>query len=216
MSCEEHSFINENGFKCCTSCGIALTEMYWDNEHKKHEFGLRQRAIVMSNYTHNTHWRRLLRLNNNSNAIMPSFIYKEVLAILNLLPIAPTLKRDFHTYITNMKIKSYDELCKVFYDLVCKHDLPITTADFIKTLRTGRKHDYKLLTKLKSVEYIRKYYWYINKLMHKAKELLNLSNEETQHIYKIVFNYYNLIRFRMYKSSNPVYLIQNLIYYTIR
>ncbi len=220
MTCNEHNFINENGFKCCITCGIATREHYWCIDLTRESCKNNILALrPMFFFSPHKNWKRLLQTNTNFTAEMSSFIHIEILNILNLLPFSSKTKKDLYNYIIKKKIKSYDEVCKIFYTLICKLDLPIITKDFIKILHYGRKDKYKPLTKLKNIKNItniRKYYWYIGKQVEKAKEILNLSNEEAQDIYKIVLNYYNLIRFKMLKTSNPISLIQNLIYYTIR
>ena len=115
----------------------------------------------------------------------------------------------------NKKFKSQDEIREEFYNLICIYDLPITSSEFIEMLNTDRTQKFKPLTKLQNTK-IRKYYWYITKQIEKARKMLNFSYEESQQAYKIVFNYYNLIRFKMLKSTNPTHLIHNLVYYTIR
>ena len=216
MSCEKHSFVNEHGYKCCISCGISILEHYW-NDDLTHEANERNMSTTRPKFMrYNKDWKRLSNLNKNLTTAIPNHIYREILTVINALPLSSVVKKNLHNYMTSMKIRSYDEVCKTFYNLICKHDLPITTSDFIDILQSGKKYRYKLLTKLRNVSNVRRYYWYINKEVQKAKELIELSNEESQDIYKIVLNYYNLIRFKMLKTSNPISLIQNLVYYTIR
>ena len=185
-------------------------------ENKKHEILERNIPILPKRFRPNDRWRVLLQKNKFYTAKIHNWIYKEVMLILNVLPLSSNAKYELFVYLSNKNITSYNELCAILYDIVCRRDLPITTADFLNVLQDDRKYKFKLCTKIEKMSSVRKYYWYINKLTEKAKKILNLSHEEAQRIYKIVLNYYNLIRFKMLKSSNPINLIQTLIYYTVR
>ena len=222
MSECEHTYINNSGFKCCTHCGIAKNTHYW-NEDQTYELLSRStpprffRVKNQFNYKTNRKWERLLTVDRNFTTGISGHLFNEVLSILQLLPLTPERKNDVYNYILNKKFTSYQEVCEAFYKLLHIHDLPLTTKEFLEILKNGRKHDYKLLTRIKdNTKIIRKYYWYISKQMEIARKILNFSYEESQEIYKIVFDYYNLIRFKMFKASNPTTLIKNLIYYTIR
>lgn len=213
----KHIFINENGFKVCCNCGETERIHYW-NSDQIDEVRNRDNFLTNNRKIYKNHkWNRLSKLNKIFVVNKNHFLYKEVLCILNLLPLSSEVKKNLHNYIIRKKLTSYKEVCKTFYKLIYTLDLPLTSTEFIEILHiVGRKHKYKPLTKLQNIESVRKYYWYITKMVEKAKKMLNFSPEDAQTIFLIVFNYYNLIRFKMLKSPNPIYLIQNLVYYTIR
>jgi len=211
-----HNFVNENGYNVCHCCGEAFESHYWNKEQEKRDTYNRSVPIQTKGFKPNYKWNRLLQINKRSSTKLSPFVYSEILCILNLLPLSPKVKKSLYNYILKRKITTYIGVCKTFYKLICKLDLPLTTTEYIKILKIGRKHRFKPLSNFKNMESLRKYYWYINRQIEKAKQILNFSPEEKEIIYKIVLNYYNLIRFKMLKSSNPIYLIQNLVYYTIR
>jgi hypothetical protein len=217
-----HIFINENGYQVCKHCGIAESTHYW-NKDQTSEIMKRFTPIKTAKYNKTgkyhkseAEWNRLLQLNSRLTTDISHFLYKEIIILLNMLPLSSEIKKNIHNYLIKKNLKSYRELIDAFYRLICIHDLPLTSVEFLEILQIGREYKFKPLTKLSNMESTRKYYWYITKQIEKAKKILNFSNEDTQRIYKIVLNYYNLIRFKMLKSSNPIYLIQNLVYYTIR
>jgi hypothetical protein len=209
-----HIFVHENGYQICSNCGEAESVHYW-NEDSLTEVINRSQPIQTPSYKINDKWKKLMRVNQIFAVEKSSYLTDEILKILNQLPLSSEVKGNLHNYLMKKRFKSYNEVCKAFYKLICINDLPLTTVEFIEILQTERKYKVKILTKLKG-ESVRKYYWYITKQIEKAREILNFSPEESQQIFKIVFNYYNLIRFKMLKASNPTHLIQNLVYYTIR
>jgi len=210
----EHKFVYENGYHVCCNCGIAKDSHYWDKDQSDMVFD--RNKPKEEKYFMNNKWKNLLRKNNIYTMPFYYHAYTEILFIVNLLPFPDKMKKNLREYMISKKFKSCNDVIKNFYKLICKLDLPITSAEFLEILKSNKKQGFKPLTKLRNVENVRKYYWYINKQIEQARKILNFSNTEKQELYKIVLNYYNLIRFKMCKSSNPIYLIENLIYYTIR
>ena len=214
-----HHFVNENGYSCCTNCGEAKNIHYWSEDYL-HDVIIRILPIhhysKNTNYSFNRKWKHLMRMNKIYGNKTNRYINEEILKILNLFPLSHEVKGNIYSYMMGKEFSSYNEVCKTFYELICVNDLPITSKEFIKILQAEKKTKFKLLTKLNGVENARKYYWYITKQIEKARNILNFSHEEGQEIYKIVLDYYNLIRFKLLKSANPTYLIHNLVYYTVR
>lgn len=213
-------FINENGYSVCINCGITETEdnHYWSEDQNNHDVYKRNEIREISKKTKGLkkNWYYLLRI-NKMYIRSKSHVYVEVLYILNQLPFTPKIKKDLYQYIISKNFKSYKDVWNAFYKIICDLDLPITTVEYIKILNAKRKKAYNPFTKnnINTVK-VRKYYWYITKSIEKARKILDFSHEQAHDLYKIVFNYYNLIRFGMFKSTNPINLIQNLVYYTIR
>jgi len=211
-----HIYVNENGNRVCKHCGEAEIAHYWNND-QTYEIMKRFTPIqTVKDKKLDVKWKRLLQLNSRLTLDMNHHLYIEILTILNLLPLSSGIKKQLHSYMINKNFKSYKQVYETFYKLICIHDFPLTSTEFLKILNTGKKNRYKPLTKIQNVESVRKYYWYITEQIEKARKILDFSHEDGQRIYKIVFDYYNLIRFKMLKALNPTYLIHNLIYYTIR
>ena len=210
-----HNFFHENGYSVCTICGEAENSHYWHND-KIHEAINRIKPIQIGKYQTNDKWKKLIRTNKKYTVNKSPYLTEEILEILNQLPLSSEVKGNLYSYLMRKKFKYLNEVWKNFYKLICINDLPITTTEFLKILQNGKRYKVKPFKKLQKVENGRKYYWYITKQLNKAQKILGFSPEEARKIYKIVFNYYNLIRFKMLKSSNPIHLIQNLVYYTVR
>lgn len=210
-----HNFIDENGFKVCTHCGETEEEHYW-NKNQINEIKNRTLPIPIIKKHINNKWKRLLRMSTIFTATKSHSVYNEILCLINLLPLSSKIKMNLSEFIMKKNLRTTNEIYETVYKVICTLDLPITTTEYLEILHIDKSHRYKPLTKIDNIENIRKYYWYITKSVEKAKKLLNFSPEEAEKIEKITFNYYNLIRFKMLKSPNPIYLIQNLVYYTIR
>ncbi len=209
-----HVFIHKNGFNVCIHCGIAKDSHYWNKDQNDIVFD--RDTPKEEKYFMNGKWKKLLRKNKIYTMPFYYHAYTEILFIMNLLPFSNKIKIKLREYMINKKLTSCDAVIKNFYNMICRLDLPITSAEFLKILKNNKKQSFKPLTKLRKIENVRKYYWYINKQIEQAQKILDFSHIERQELYKIVLNYYNLIRFKMCKSSNPIYLIENLIYYAVR
>jgi len=209
-----HNFVYNNGYKCCIKCGESEKSHYW-NDDLTYETINRELYKQPIKKIKDNKWKTLLYRSHLFLNETPHFLHKKILEILNILPLSLKAKKNLYIYIISKKYKSYNEIRKAFYNIICIHDLPITSKKFVKILNTDTVQKFKPLTKLRNTS-VRKYYWYISKQIENARKIINFSYEESQDIYKIVFDYYNLIRFKMLKSPNPIYLIHNLVYYTIR
>lgn len=218
------TFVIENGYNVCKCCGLTDTENnhYWHKNQNLDVYIRSEMKEIKKDKKLNKNWYYLLKINKiyTSNK---SHTHTEIKYILNQFPLNDKRKTNLYQYLMSKNLKSNKEVWESFYKIICILDLPITTKEYIGILKKERNRR-RVFTPLtfnsntfntKSIS-VRKYYWYISKCINKAQKLLNLSHEEEQDIYKIVFNYYNLIRFRMLKSLNPIHLIQNLVYYTIR
>lgn len=211
-----HHFVNKNGYSCCINCGEAERTHYWSKD-LLHDAIINIKPIRTANYQQfSRKWKHLMRMNKIYGKKKTHYLAKEIFKILNQFHLSHKVKGNIYSYMMGKSFSSYNEVCKTFYELICVNDLPITSKEFIKILQAEKKTKFKMFTVLNGVENARKYHWYISKQIEKAKEILNFSHEEGQEIYKIVLNYYNLIRFKLLKSSNPTYLIHNLVYYTVR
>jgi hypothetical protein len=103
-------------------------------------------------------------------------------------------------------VSNRTELHKRIYEIIVKHDLPITTRKVKCILKSyaGKKFkEYNL-----NLGYMRKYFWLINKLTH----IPNISNEQRVKAYRVIYNYYIYIRFKLQKNFNPPNLIRALTY----
>ena len=210
-----HNFVYNNGYKSCIECGECEKIDYW-NEDLNYEVINRETYRQSSKRKlKNSKWKRYLHINNRYLTNTSHLIHRKILDTLNIIPLSSKTKKKLYKYMINKKFKSSSEINEAFYNIICIHDFPITSTEFINMLNIDKTQKFKPLTKLKNTN-VRKYYWYITKQIEKARKMLNFSYEESQQVYKIVFNYYNLIRFKMLKSTNPIHLIHNLVYYTIR
>jgi hypothetical protein len=211
-----HTFVNENGYKVCIECGEAEDTHYWSKQDD--EVFHRSEGITTKNMSLNGNWRRLLNMNLKYVKSKYTYVNNEIIHILNQLPFSVSVRKDLYTYIMSKKLTSFIEVWDTFYKVICVQDLPITTEEYIDILNSERqrKKALKMFKPIHKVESIRKYYWYITKCIEKARKILDFPYEEGQDLYKIVFNYYNLIRFKMLKSTNPIRLIENLVYYAVR
>ena len=218
MSCVSHIFTNKNGYKVCTSCGEAEKTHYWSKDRKNDAFSRNQPVPVPIKIHFNSKWYRLLNINSKYGKSKFIYVNDEVLCIVNQLPFSVNIRKELYSYIMNKKFTSFKEVWEAFYRIICIRDLPITTKEYISIINSkrNRKKSFKIFKPTHRNESVRKYYWYITKCIKKAQDIIGFSYKEGQDLYKIVFNYYILIRFKMLKSTNPILLIENLVYYTIR
>ncbi len=219
-----HTFTNKDGFSVCTHCGIIEEKThYWSDDLTNEAFNRienkqagRYYNLSPPNQTFEWYWYNLLKINRRFSKDNSSYVNTEITYIFNQLPFSSEVKNKLHTYLRNKKLTSYKEVWDTIYKIICVLDLPLTTTDFLKILNTDRKRKKTFKPLTTHNESIRKYYWYISKSIEKARKIMGFSHEQGQELYKLVYNYYNLIRFRLLKSANPILLIQNLTYYAIR
>lgn len=208
-----HQYVYENGYKICVNCGIAETETYFNIECRKIEENnknSRKRVLTTSN---SQNWNRLLRIDKYKEKV---FTKSRFYLVLNLLT---EYLNDTQIELLKVKVLQFHKLnrikdvYKAVYEECYKNDFSITSKELTDVFQEFSKNTYfKILQDTSNLEIIRKYYWLINKTLNKCQ----LSMENHMRCYKMVYNYYRLIRFGMNSGINPVLLIKTISYFTLK
>lgn len=198
--------------KVCNICGIAETRIYYNEKYKSIEESNTSKIRSWKN-TNNHNGKRLFKVDQyKENIYTKSRFY----LVLNLFT---EYLNNTQIEILKKKILQFNKLNKIkdvyraIYEECYKNDFPITSKELIDIFQEFSKNTYfKIFQDTSNLEVIRKYYWLINRTLNKCQ----LSMENHMRCYKMVYNYYNLIRFGMNSGINPILLINTITYFSLK
>lgn len=200
----QHEFVQRNGFKVCKNCGLVGDKIQFHTPTAVHHYGKKKRREIKVRFDGDidNNLKRVLSRDWNDK----TYIKQRVSRLLSHL--ARHLNEKQIEFIKRRigYVQNRTELHRKIYEIIVKHDLPITTKKVKHILKSyaGKKfREYNL-----NLGYMRKYFWLINKLTH----IPNISNEERVKAYRVIYNYYIYIRFKLRKNFNPPNLIRALTY----
>jgi hypothetical protein len=208
------------------NCGLVNKDSLYF--HKKNPLGIKQDRLSQiiptrknNLNTFNTHTlNRALMLDYRIRLrYQPISInqYNRLQNILDKLRMSSKQKKDILEEIKKEKPKNIREMINCLYRIIAINDLPYTYKelyDIVNSFTEDRKNFNAFsLNSLKTAKR-RTYYWYISKTLE--DKCTYLTNEEKMKVYKIVKNYYDLLRFKMNIGSNPIVLLNYLIWQTVK
>jgi len=165
-------------------------------------------------------WHRLKKTERMTNNTFYTLILTRFNFITNLLNenLSYELIIKMRKFVSLKEPHTYLELYKLMFEYMYDFDIPITTKELtdaiIQTAQTSsfRKTLKRFFKKISNSNKIRTYYWYIVKRL----ERLPLDDETKTKFEKIIWFYYNIIRFRLPTSYNPLTLIDYLVFHVVK
>jgi len=228
MDCKEHDFKTESGYSVCRNCGFSKRAIHYNNKNQEIISKLSENELEIlkmlkkasyMKFPKNSQFYRMLKINYhaelNDKPLTP-FQYLRLQLILGRLNINPNLKKNITREIESKKPKHITEIYNLLYTITSKQDLPITYTELKEVIDsfTDKKTFFKPLQmeNLKQLS-VRKYYWYISKTIEEKCDYM--TKQEKMKFYRIVKNYYDLIRFKLSYGCNPTILINFLLYKSV-